>query len=155
MITITPVARLGTIAATGLALLSLFLGSLAFGQPQSASPLANTSWQLIEMRGISGLVQRPDNPESYLLRFRLENRSAITADCNEAGATWNHEGETLTLTRLVTTRKLCEPPSLFNFYIMNLQNTRRLRLEEDRLVLITENDMAELIFEPYVFRPTF
>jgi hypothetical protein len=38
---------------------------------------------------------------------------------------------------------------------MHLQNTRRLRLEEDRLVLITDNDMAELIFEPYVFRPTF
>jgi heat shock protein HslJ len=150
-----PVNKIKYIAASGPALLCLLLGTLAFGQPQSASPLANTSWQLIEMRGNSGLVQIPDNPENYLLRFRLENRSAITADCNEAGATWNHEGETLTLTRLVTTRKLCEAPSLFNFYIMNLQNTRRLRLEEDRLVLITENDMVELIFEPYVFRPTF
>lgn len=131
------------------------LGALAHGQPQSVSPLENTSWQLVEMRGSSGLVQLPDNPENYLLRFRLENRSAITADCNEAGATWHHDGDSLTLTRLVTTRKLCEAPSLFNFYIMNLQNTRRLRLEEDRLVLITENDTAELIFEPYVFRPTF
>lgn len=142
-------------AVSGAALLCLLMGSLVYGQPQSASPLENTSWQLIEMRGSSGLVQVPDNPEDYLLRFRLENRSAITADCNEAGATWNHEGESLTLTRLVTTRKLCEAPSLFNFYIMNLQNTRRLRREEDRLVLITENELVELIFEPYVFTPTF
>ena len=143
------------IAASRIAMICLLLGTLANAQQQSASPLENTSWQLIEMRSSSGLVQVPDNPENYLLRFRLENRSAITADCNEAGATWNHEGDSLTLTRLVTTRKLCEAPSLFNFYIMNLQNTRRLRLEDDRLVLITENDMAELIFQPYVFRPTF
>ena len=143
-----------TIRSLCAALLCLLLSAASHGQPE-ASPLENTSWKLIEIRSSAGFVQTPDNPESYLLRFRLENRTAITADCNEAGATWNHDGEALTLTGLVTTRKLCEAPSLFNFYIMHLQNTRQVRIEAERLTLITENASTELTFEPYVFRPSF
>ena len=122
---------------------------------EDSSPLENTSWQLVEIRSSSGIVQVPDNPENYLLRFRLNGRAQISADCNEAGATWDHEGNSLRLIELVTTRKLCVAPSLFNFYIMHLQNTQRAELGNARLTLSTENRLAELIFEPYVFNPRF
>ncbi|HBW82784.1 MAG: hypothetical protein CMD92_03055 [Gammaproteobacteria bacterium] len=124
-------------------------------QNEEASPLENSSWQLIEMRTSAGAVQRPENPEDYLIRFRLNGRTQITADCNEAGATWSHEGGILRVTELVTTRKLCVAPSLFNFYIMHLQNTVQAELQDQRLTLSTENRRAELIFEPYVFSPSF
>ena len=135
------------------------LGSLANpylnAQGEGSSPLENTSWQLVEIRSSSGTVQVPDNPENYLLRFRLNGRAQISADCNEAGATWDHEGNSLRFTELVTTRKLCVAPSLFNFYIMHLQNTQQARLNNERLTLSTENRVAELLFEPYVFSPRF
>lgn len=139
------------LAATVGLLASAYLNA----QGEDSSPLENTSWQLVEIKGSSGSVQRPGNPEKYLLRFRLNSRAQITADCNEAGATWEHEGNSLRLTALVTTRKLCVAPSLFNFYIMHLQNTRQVELGTERLTLSTENRMAELIFEPYVFTPSF
>ena len=124
-------------------------------QGEDSSPLENTSWQLVEIRSSSGTVQVPANPENYLLRFRLDDRAQISADCNEAGATWDHEGNSLRLTELVTTRKLCVAPSLFNSYIMHLQNTQQADLDTGRLTLSTENRLAELIFEPYIFSPRF
>ncbi|MBQ86648.1 MAG: hypothetical protein CMQ16_09625 [Gammaproteobacteria bacterium] len=137
------------------AALGLLASPYLNAEREDASPLENTSWQLVEIRSSSGAVQTPDNPESYLLRFRINGRAQITADCNEAGATWDHEGNSLRLTELVTTRKLCVAPSLFNFYIMNLQNTQQAELGNERLKLSTENRLAELIFEPYVFTPRF
>ena len=135
------------------------LGSLANpylnAQGEGSSPLENTSWQLAEIRSNSGTVRVPDNPENYLLRFRLNGRAQITADCNEAGATWDHEGNSLRLTELVTTRKLCVAPSLFNFYIMHLKNTQQAELDNELLILSTKNELAELIFKPYVFSPRF
>ena len=137
------------------AALGLLASHYLNAQGADSSPLENTSWQLIEIRSSSGTVQVPDNPENYLLRFRLNGRAQISADCNEAGATWDHEGNSLRLTKLVTTRKLCVAPSLFNFYIMHLQNTQQAELDIGRLTLSTENRLAELIFEPYVFSPRF
>lgn len=137
------------------AALGLLASPYLNAQGEDSSPLENTSWQLVEIRSSSGTVQVPDNPENYLLRFRLNGRAQISADCNEAGATWDHERNTLRLIGLVTTRKLCVAPSLFNYYIMHLQNIQRAELGNERLTLSTENRLAELIFEPYVFTPRF
>ena len=137
------------------AVLGLLKSPYLNAQGEDSSPLENSSWQLVEIRSNLGTVQVPDNPENYLLRFRRNGRAQISADCNEAGATWDHEGNSLRLTKLVTTRKLCVAPSLFNFYIMHLQNTQQAELDIGRLTLSTENRLAELIFEPYVFSPRF
>ena len=75
--------------------------------------LENTSWQLKTIFGFNNSEYTPENPSDYLLRFRLDNRLQIEADCNQAGATWSVEQETMSLTALVTTRKLCIQPSLF------------------------------------------
>ena len=137
------------------AALGLLASPYVNAQGEDSSPLESTSWQLIEIRSSSGPVQVPDNPENYLLRFRINGRAQISADCNEAGATWDHEGNYLRLTELVTTRKLCVAPSLFNFYIMHLKNTQQAELGNERLILSTENGLAELIFKPHVFSPRF
>ena len=121
------------------AALGLLASPYLNAQGEDSSPLENTSWQLVEIRNSSGTVQVPDNPENYLLRFRLNGRAQISADCNEAGATWDHEGNSLRFIELVTTRKLCVAPSLFNFYIMPLQNIQKAALGNERLTLSTDN----------------
>ena len=146
----THVLRFSWLAAIG------FLASFCLNaQVGNFSTLENSSWQLIEIRSNLGSVQSPTKPERYLLRFRLNGRAQITADCNEAGATWSQEGNSLLLTELVTTRKLCVAPTLFNLYIMHLQNIQHADLGKQRLTLSTENEMVKLIFEPYTFTPTF
>ena len=122
---------------------------------QSEPELEGSSWQLVEIRGFNNTVYTPQNAEDYLLRFRASQRLQIEADCNQAGATWTVEGTTLSLTELVTTRKLCTAPSLFNRYIMHLGNVISAEQSGDRLVLRAEPGAVELEFEPYVFTPQF
>lgn len=133
------------------ALLNLALVSTASAQDD----LENSSWQLVAIHSFNDSVFTPNEPENYLLRFRMENRLQIEADCNQAGATWEFDGEALSITALVTTRKLCNAPSLFNRYIMTLQQTGSASLQADSLILRSSNGVDWMEFEPYVFTPTF
>ena len=117
--------------------------------------LENTSWQLKTIFGFNNSEYKPEDPSNYLLRFRLDNRLQIEADCNQAGATWTVEEETISLTALVTTRKLCIQPSLFNRYIMNLNRTETFELMDNRLILRTSTETDWMEFEPYIFTPSF
>ena len=117
--------------------------------------LENTSWQLIAIYGFNNSEFIPNNPENYLMRFRLESRLQIEADCNQAGATWTRDVDRLTLTDLVTTRKLCVQPSLFNRFIMNLDRSESYELLDDQLILRTNSEADWMLFEPYVFVPSF
>lgn len=125
---------------------------IAFSQE---NPLEGTSWQLSVIYGFNDSEFIPANPENYLLRFRMDNRLQIEADCNQAGATWNLEGNQLSLTELVTTRKLCLSPSLFNRYVMNLNRTESFEISEGRLIIRTTSTADWMEFEPYVFTPSF
>ena len=117
--------------------------------------MENTSWQLKTIFGFNNTEYTPGNPSDYLLRFRLDNRLQIEADCNQAGATWTVDEETISLTALVTTRKLCIQPSLFNRYIMNLNRTETFELMDNRLILRTSTKTDWMEFEPYIFTPSF
>jgi heat shock protein HslJ len=122
---------------------------------QEDESLENTSWQLVIIHGFGDSEFIPANPESYLLRFRLENRLQIEADCNQAGATWALDAGSLSLTDFVTTRKLCIQPSLFNRYIMNLDRSASLTRDGDRLIIRSIGGVDWMEFEPYVFTPSF
>ena len=130
-------------------------GFLSPGSIQAQNnALENTSWQLKSIFSLNDSEFTPRNPSDYLLRFRLDNRLQIEADCNQAGATWTISRRTITLTQLVTTRKLCIQPSLFNRYILNLNNTTEFELEDNRLILRTNAKTDWMEFEPYVFNPS-
>lgn len=131
----------------------LLVAVLLLNSPSSAQELENTSWQLVAIHGFNDSVFTPRNPESYLLRFRLESRLQIEADCNQAGASWALDGESLSVTGLVTTRKLCVAPSLFNRYIMNLERATSLSLRGETLIVRTASESDWMEFEPYIFVP--
>lgn len=131
----------------------LVAAALLLNSPSSAQELENTSWQLVAIHGFNDSVFTPRNPESYLLRFRLENRLQIEADCNQAGASWALDGEALSVTGLVTTRKLCVAPSLFNRYIMNIERATSLSLRGETLIVRTASESDWMEFEPYIFVP--
>ena len=136
----------------------IFIFFYAFNfNPVSAQEesLENTSWQLVAIYSFNNSEFIPNNPENYILRFRLESRLQIEADCNQAGATWMQEAYTLRLTDLVTTRKLCVQPSLFNRFIMNLDRSESYELIDGQLILRTNSEVDWMMFEPYVFTPSF
>ncbi|MDG2421965.1 MAG: META domain-containing protein [Gammaproteobacteria bacterium] len=119
------------------------------------NPLEGSSWQLSVIYGFNDSEFIPANPENYLLRFRMDNRLQIEADCNQAGATWNLDGNQISLSELATTRKLCLSPSLFNRYVMNLNRAESFEISEDRLIIRTTSTADWMEFEPYVFTPSF
>jgi heat shock protein HslJ len=134
---------------------AVLLGLALLNSANAQDDLENSSWQLVAIHSFNDSVFIPDEPENYLLRFRMENRLQVEADCNQAGATWEIDGESLSITALVTTRKLCNAPSLFNRYIMTLQQTSSVTREADTLILHSSNGVDWMEFEPYVFTPTF
>jgi heat shock protein HslJ len=125
----------------------------AFAQDDNTPTLEGTSWQLVVIHSLADSEFEPASPEDYLLRFRSGNRLQIEAHCNQAGATWQINGNSLTLTDLVSTRKLCPSPSLFNRYLMNLQRAVSVTVAGERLVLHTDSDAERMVFEPYIFKP--
>lgn len=137
------------------AAIAAFLNMTLVSSGLAQESLENSSWQLVAIHSFNDSEFTPDAPENYLLRFRLENRLQIEADCNQAGATWTLDGDTLVITGLVTTRKLCNAPSLFNRYIMTLQQTESVTREADTLILRSANGVEWMQFEPYVFTPSF
>ena len=92
----------------------LAAGLFSISQAQDVVELENSSWQLVAIHAANDSMFVPRNPEDHLLRFRMDNRLQIEADCNQAGATYNQDQGSLAITELVTTRKLCVAPSLFN-----------------------------------------
>ncbi len=137
------------------AILALAAICHSISQGYAQESLENSSWQLVAIHSFNDSVFTPEDPEKYLLRFRIENRLQIEADCNQAGATWNLDGETISFTGLVSTRKLCIAPSLFNRYIMILQQSEILNREGDTLILRSGNGVDWMEFEPYIYTPTF
>lgn len=133
--------------------LAIMLPLLATAQDDTASSLEGTSWQLVSIHSVANSKFEPQTPENYLLRFRSGGRLQIEADCNQAGASWQLDGSTLSLTDLVSTRKLCPQPSLFNRYLMNLERVRSITFVNDQLVLQTSSEADRMVFEPYVFVP--
>ena len=117
--------------------------------------LEGSSWQLSTIYGFNNSEFSPPNPQNYLLRFRMDNRLQIEADCNQGGATWVLEESSLTLTELITTRKLCLSPSLFNRYVMNLMRTETAEILANKLILRTNTGTDWMEFEPYIFIPSF
>lgn len=137
-------------------LLTMLLLTAASSQSalsQTPIELENSSWQLVAIHAANDTVFVPEVPQNHLLRFRMDNRLQIEADCNQAGATYNQNGTDLTITELVTTRKLCVAPSLFNRYILNLMRTVSMRVEGDNIIIQTDIDSDWMEFEPYVFVP--
>ena len=129
---------------TALLLTSFMLSAQA---PQN-NLLQGTSWQLVAIHSANNSVFEPRNPGDYVLRFRSEGRLQIEADCNQAGASWSVTGGEIELSGLVTTRKLCVGPSLFNRYIMGLEQANGVELSDERLMITTHSGIDRLEFQP-------
>ena len=110
--------------------------------------LEGTAWQLVDITVLGGYVFTPDDGSRYNLRFRSENRLVGSSDCNRIGATWRHEGESLTLEQFATTNDMCPPGTLHNHFVSNLMNVNSMTSDGERLVFGTTMDGVRIVFEP-------
>ncbi len=131
----------------GLALVVVALGASVPAQAQGGStPLAGTSWQLVELNGQPVIGEEP-----LTLRFAAdEPRVSGYGGCNEFNGPYTQAGASLRFGPLASTRRAClEPASNTQetAYFQGLESTTRYAIEGGQLVLYRGNQVVAR-FEP-------
>lgn len=122
-------------AALGMALLLLGAGSAA---AQPASPLAGTSWELLELHSPEDSIGtvRVDDPSRYTLAFSADGAVALRLDCNRGRGSWrSEEPHRLEFGPIAMTRAMCPPGSLDGRLGRELPFVRSYALRGDTLRL--------------------
>lgn len=99
-------------AALGMGLLLLGAGAAA---AQPASPLAGTSWELVELRSPEDSIGtvRVDDPARYTLAFGADGAAIVRLDCNRGRGSWRSDAPgRLEFSAIAATRAMCPPGSL-------------------------------------------
>ncbi len=112
--------------------------------PQLAD-IQDSSWELQEMTVLGGFVFTPEVPADYTLRFENDGRLRGQSDCNTYTGTWAVE-DSLTVSGYSSTRSLCVPGSLHNYYSLYLRNVNAMEWQGDNLVLRTPDEGVGLRF---------
>jgi len=116
--------------------------------PASASELAGTSWQLLNITSMDDRVDVPDSPAKYTIQFRPDGTAQIVADCNRGSGTWISESAgRLQFGPLASTRALCPPGSLSERYLAQFEWVRSYVLDGGHLFLATMADGSIIEFE--------
>ena len=117
----------------GMGLLLLGAGA-AVAQP--ASPLAGTSWELVELRSPEdsiGIV-RVEDPSRYTLAFGADGAAVLRLDCNRGRGSWRSaEPYRLEFGAIAMTRAMCAPGSLESRVARELPWVRVFAIQGDTL----------------------
>ncbi len=107
--------------------------------------LAGTRWQLNDLVALGGYVFTPDDSSRYTLIFEADGRLRGTSDCNTITGQWQ-VAESLQVSQFSTTRSLCQPGSLHNFYSLYLRDITGVERVDDGIVLHTNTEEVRLTF---------
>ncbi|HEU0014501.1 MAG TPA: META domain-containing protein [Longimicrobium sp.] len=126
--------------------LALMVGSLGACLPVQAqggtSPLAGTSWRLVELNGQRVVA----GGETLTLVFdAAEPRVSGFGGCNEFFGPYTQSGASLRFGPLASTRRACLDPALNTqetAYLQALESTTRYAIEGGRLVLYKGNQVV-------------
>jgi len=117
--------------------------------PASASELAGTSWQLLNITSMDDRVDVPDSPAKYTLEFKPDGTAQVVADCNRGAGSWaSASAGQLRFGPVASTRALCPPGSLSERYLAQFEWVRSYVLEGGHLFLATMADGSIIEFQP-------
>ena len=115
-----------------LILLLTITTSYAMETNSTSFSLPGSAWQVATFAGQSPLTEHP-----ITFEFDTEGNIAGDASCNRFGGSCQHEGDTLTVGRLRSTRRACEPDVMEQEYkfLALLGAAATWSLDGDKLVL--------------------
>lgn len=120
-----------------------------------ASPLAGTSWRLVELQSMDdsiGIV-RPEDPDRYTMALLEGGTASMVLNCNRASGPWSAEAASdesgsFSIGPLAMTRMLCPSPSLDERLARELEYVRSYLLRAGRLHLSLMADGGIQVWEP-------
>ena len=109
----------------------------------STSPLAGTSWRLVEFQSMDDAIGavRPDNPADYTLALQADGTASLKLDCNNATGSWSAEpagdgrSGTFSFGPLAATMAICPPPTMGERIANDAAHVTGFLLRDGRLYL--------------------
>ena len=118
-------------------------------EPASAeSRLANTEWRLTSF-GESGTESPVLDGTTITLKFGGDGRAGGSGGCNSYGGQYREGGDSLTLSRIISTKRACLEPSANQQeqqYFAALESANRFKLSNNRLTIFYRDGRSALNF---------
>jgi uncharacterized lipoprotein YbaY len=147
--TAVPVLTRGNPAKVSILLRRVGAGQATAQEPESGSPLAGTSWQLVIFQGSDGTTLTPDDRAKYTIEFDADNQLIVRIDCNRGRGTWTSSGPgQLQFGPLALTRAQCPPGSLHDQMVRQWGYVRSYVVRDGYLFLALMADGGIYAFEP-------
>jgi heat shock protein HslJ/uncharacterized protein YraI len=116
-------------------------------EPVSQADLVETTWQWVGGREASGANYQVADPENYTLTFSDDGMLFIVADCNTSRSTFELTGNQLVVTIGATTLVACEPTSLSNQFLAQLEQSAIIGTGFGNLVIVLADQVSEMYFQ--------
>ena len=114
-----------------------------------AHELADTSWQLVQIKSMDDTTLTPSDASKYTLTITADNSMKLVGDCNRGAGAWKSESAgQLEFGPIATTRAMCSPESISSQYVAQFAQVRSYQVREGHLFLATMADGSILEFEP-------
>ncbi len=111
--------------------------------------IVGTTWlweRYDDMAALNNIVVA--DPTMYTLLLNADGTYQLKADCNLAGGSYTLEGSSITLASGPTTLAECGPDSLYNTFLVKLDNVATYVIDGDNLVLNLWADAGNMVFAP-------
>ncbi|MGA9273783.1 MAG: META domain-containing protein [Candidatus Cybelea sp.] len=111
---------------------------LALVAPSGAQPqgLADTSWQLLQIKNVDGTSEHPDDSAKYTLEFDADGSLIARLNCNRGRGTWKSTSPgAIEFGVMAMTLAMCLPPSLDTRMAKDLTTVHSYAIENGHLHL--------------------
>jgi heat shock protein HslJ len=112
------------------------------GEPK----ITDITWQWVRFNSGDGSQITVDDPNQYSIVFREDGSVEIKADCNNALGTYKAKDSSLRISLGPTTLAECGEESLYNQYLVNLENVATYALDGGTLYLNLKADAGNIVF---------
>jgi heat shock protein HslJ len=108
--------------------------------------ITDITWQWVRFTSGDGSEIIIDDPNQYSIVFREDGGVEIKADCNNALGTYKKKDSSLKISLGPTTLAECGEGSLYNQYLINLENIATYVLDGGTLYLNLKADAGNMVF---------
>lgn len=108
--------------------------------------LVGTRWQWVQSRYNNDTRAVPDQPEKYTIQFAEGGKLNAKADCNVKGGSYTIDGKALSIKLLISTMAACEPGSLEEPFVRDLEGAVNYFFHEGDLFIDLKYDSGTMRF---------
>jgi heat shock protein HslJ len=112
------------------------------GEPK----ITGTVWQWVQTLYNNDTRTVPAKPENYTIRFLESKTIAVKADCNQKGGAYSTEGKKLSITITHSTMAACEPGSLEDTFVRDLEAGAVFFFKDNDLYIDLKYDSGTMRF---------